>query len=112
MSIVQAGMDFPDIMIPATTTSATGTFRNLASVSNPNENAANNYGNNNTDPANVRVQVTNPICSSLNASPAFGVATLNSTLSCSYSNVPANSTLRIECGNGAAVANIATNSNG
>ncbi len=52
---VASGVSFPDISIPATTTSTTGTFLNTASVANPNENPTNNFGNNNTDPANVSV---------------------------------------------------------
>ena len=43
------GAVFPTIIAPATTTSATGVFRNIATVSNPSDSSPTN----NTDPANV-----------------------------------------------------------
>ncbi len=62
MSTVSSGADFPDITVPATTTATTGSFRNLATVANVNENPFNNYGNNNSDPANVTVTTSGPAC--------------------------------------------------
>lgn len=55
-------MNFSDIIVFARTSSATGTFLNTASVSNPNENPVNNFGNNNTDPAHVLVSSSTTAC--------------------------------------------------
>ena len=54
------GASFPPITALATVTSTAGTYTNTASVNNPSENPTNNFGNNNTDPANVRVDAVNP----------------------------------------------------
>ncbi len=61
-----ANTDFPDITITAQVLSTTtATYTNTATVANPNENPLNNFGNNNTDPANVSVGVVvvgTPVC--------------------------------------------------
>lgn len=103
---IASGAQFPIITIPATTTSATGTFRNLASVSNPNENPANNFGNNNTDPANVSVSGGGGggpgTCNNLGftvVSNANGILGVN--MVCTANPTAGSSpTYRIQCGNG------------
>lgn len=106
------GASFPDITVPATTTAANGTFRNLASVSNPNENPFSNFGNNNTDPANVTTGGggSTPACATLTSSvtAAQTVSTYSSTLNCTAAPAAgASPTFQINCGNGQ-VINAAT----
>lgn len=45
------GQTYPNISVPVVVTATTGTVTNIGTVSNPDENPANNYGNNNSDPA-------------------------------------------------------------
>ena len=49
--VLASGQNYPDISVPVVVTATTGSVTNTATVSNPDENPANNYGNNNTDPA-------------------------------------------------------------
>jgi uncharacterized repeat protein (TIGR01451 family) len=60
LDVLAVGASFPPITAQVTVTSTAGTYANTASVSNPSENPADNFGNNNTDPAHVRVAVINP----------------------------------------------------
>ena len=95
------GANFPDILASATTTTATGTFRNLATVANPGDTILTN----NTDPANVRVGGGGGggpgTCESLTAVQISGTNTVGFAMQCTPSIAAGGSpTIEIRCGNG------------
>jgi hypothetical protein len=96
------GANFPDILASATTTAATGTFRNLATVANPGDSTLTN----NTDPANVQVGTGGGTgggpgsCESLTAVQVSGTNTVGYAMQCTPSIAAGGSpTIEIRCGN-------------
>ena len=98
------GASFPDILAPATTTTAVGTFRNLGTVANPGDSTPAN----NTDPANVRVGGGGGggpgTCESLTAVQVSGTNTVGFAMQCTPTAAAGpNPTIEIRCGNGGTI---------